>query len=268
LSELQRRVLFALVAAPLFIALIHIGGVIFSAVIWVICMLIHRETIGLMKMQGFAPNAPMVYVFGTAILSAGVFPDYAGVVLLLVLVMLVSVETLSKYHRQMFRLMSTLLSSVYPGVTLLTFIMIRDTAPDDLTGFIFILTLLFMIWGNDSLAYFGGRTFGRHLMAPHLSPKKTWEGFVFGFSGAALGLYLVTLIYPDSIVTMPKFWPLIFLISIFGPIGDLTASKLKRAAGAKDSSNLLPGHGGFLDRFDSILLASPVMYIYLRLFIL
>jgi phosphatidate cytidylyltransferase len=105
-------------------------------------------------------------------------------------------------------------------------------------------------------------------MAPHLSPKKTWEGFVFGFSGAALGLYLVTLIYPDSIVTMPKFWPLIFLISIFGPIGDLTASKLKRAAGAKDSSNLLPGHGGFLDRFDSILLASPVMYIYLRLFIL
>lgn len=231
-------------------------------------MLIHREIIELMKQQGFAPNAPMVYIFGTAMLSAGLFPNLAGVLLLAVLVFLVSIETLSKYHRQMFRLMSTLWSSVYPAVTILTFILIRQTGPDDTTGFIFMLALLLMIWGNDSLAFFGGRTFGRHLMAPHLSPKKTWEGFAFGFLGAAIGLYLVTVLYPDSMVTLSGFWPLIILISIFGPIGDLLASKIKRAAGAKDSSRLLPGHGGFLDRFDSILLASPVMYIYLRLFIL
>jgi phosphatidate cytidylyltransferase len=140
----------------------------------------------------------------------------------------------------------------------------------DYAGFFLFLLMCFMIWGNDSLAYYGGRMFGKHLMAPHMSPKKTWEGFAAGFLGAGLAFvvaFLLTDLHPSFAApfTWQQAWPMILLASVFGPIGDLAESKVKRAAGAKDSSTLLPGHGGFWDRFDSMLLVAPAMYLYILL---
>lgn len=123
-----------------------------------------------------------------------------------------------------------------------------------------------MVWGNDVFAYFGGKTFGKTPLASSISPNKTWEGFFSGFIGAGVGLALIIFLVPiESPFEAVLFVPLIFLISIFGPIGDLAESKLKRAAGKKDSSTLLPGHGGLFDRFDALLLAAPAMFVYLRI---
>jgi len=156
---------------------------------------------------------------------------------------------------------------MYAPVAFLTMIAMRHGA-SDYSGFFLFLLMCLMIWGNDTFAYYGGRTFGRHLMAPHLSPKKTWEGFASGFIGSAIAFVLAFTVF--TVIATPPFpwqhaWPLILLASIFGPIGDLAESKVKRAAGAKDSANILPGHGGFWDRFDSMLLVAPAVYLYILL---
>jgi phosphatidate cytidylyltransferase len=121
---------------------------------------------------------------------------------------------------------------------------------------------------SDSMAYFTGRLIGKHKLAPKISPGKTWEGTFGGFFGAAVAGLLFTLPTPLKIET--GYWQIIALgivASIAGQTGDLVKSLYKRNMGVKDSSNLLPGHGGFLDRLDSHLFAGVVIYYYLLLFL-
>ncbi len=140
-------------------------------------------------------------------------------------------------------------------------------------GFFLLLMTYLMIWGNDIFAYFGGRRFGTHVLAPSISPSKTWEGVAFGLFGTnvgfGLGLLFMTTQTPirEALTIEMAVWlsPLIAIIAVFGPLGDLIASRLKRFAGVKDSSQLLPGHGGFLDRFDSLTLSIPFVWLYIQL---
>ena len=118
-----------------------------------------------------------------------------------------------------------------------------------------------LIWLNDTGAYFAGRAFGRHKLAPSISPGKTWEGWAGGMVASlvvAQGLH--------ALVPVSAPWlALAVVVSVLGPVGDLTESALKRRAGVKDSGQLLPGHGGILDRFDSHIFAAPLAAILLRL---
>ena len=119
-----------------------------------------------------------------------------------------------------------------------------------------------LIWLNDTGAYFAGRRFGRHKLAPSISPGKTWEGWAGGLLASVAVAQLLTSWMPDEVP-----WTLLALVvSVLGPAGDLTESALKRRAGVKDSGTLLPGHGGILDRFDSHIFAAPLAAIVLRLF--
>ncbi len=122
---------------------------------------------------------------------------------------------------------------------------------------------LFICWLGDSLAYFIGSAFGRHKMAPSISPAKSWEGFIAGMTGAAGGAILAGTVGAGLSLTAMA------LIGAAGGIaavtGDLLESAMKRDAGIKDSGSLLSGHGGFLDRFDSILAVVPVVWILLYL---
>jgi phosphatidate cytidylyltransferase len=136
---------------------------------------------------------------------------------------------------------------------------------DNLAGFAITLALILMVWGNDVFAYFGGTTFGKNLLAPGISPRKTWEGFYSGFIGSATGLAIVYFTIEAFPLSYMQALPAILVIGIFGPIGDLTASKLKRSFGVKDSSSLFPGHGGVYDRFDAVMLAAPAMYLYISI---
>lgn len=121
---------------------------------------------------------------------------------------------------------------------------------------------------SDSTAYFVGLRFGKHHLAPKISPGKTWEGTFGGFFGAVAAGLLFTL--PSPLMLNTGYWQIIILgiaASVAGQTGDLVKSLYKRNMGIKDSSNLLPGHGGFLDRLDSHLFAGVVIYYYVMLFV-
>jgi phosphatidate cytidylyltransferase len=127
-----------------------------------------------------------------------------------------------------------------------------------------ILAVFILIWLSDSMAYVGGRLFGRTPMAPVLSPKKTWEGLVTGaVFTTGIGYLTLSLVLQTS-MTLSILLPV--TVAIAAPVGDLVGSYFKRQSGVKDSGVFLPGHGGFLDRLDSYLLSSIVLVLVLIAF--
>lgn len=129
-----------------------------------------------------------------------------------------------------------------------------------------MLLLLTATWASDTFAYFVGRAIGKHKLAPLLSPKKTVEGAVGGLLGAVLIGYLFGTFNPQ--LNMTAVILLGVLIGIASLMGDLVESAFKRQAKVKDSSQIIPGHGGVLDRFDSLLLTAPLVYYVVKLFII
>lgn len=125
----------------------------------------------------------------------------------------------------------------------------------------YVLFLLVLIWAADSGAYFAGRRFGRRKLAPRVSPGKTWEGVAGGMAAAALVAIVGGRVLGLPGETMLWFVPLCLVVVLFSVVGDLLESLFKRAAGVKDSGRFLPGHGGALDRIDSITAAAPVFYL-------
>ncbi len=153
----------------------------------------------------------------------------------------------------------TLFGYLYTGFVLSSFILVRGTL-DGLDGGILGFIVLASIWVNDGFAYLGGSAFGRHKMAPHISPKKSWEGVIFGLVGSVLAWLFIPLVLPQC--GFGYAWAAIagLLVGIASIIGDLTESHIKRGFNAKDSGDLMPGHGGMLDRTDSLIFASVVSY--------
>lgn len=127
--------------------------------------------------------------------------------------------------------------------------------------YVYILALLVMIWVNDSFAYLSGVTMGKHKMFERISPKKSWEGF----AGGALCTIGSSFIFAHFFPGMPTFGWIGFsiIVIVFGTFGDLIESLMKRTMNIKDSGNILPGHGGILDRFDSLILSIPAISVYL-----
>ncbi|GAC1702406.1 MAG: phosphatidate cytidylyltransferase [Candidatus Acidiferrum sp.] len=126
-----------------------------------------------------------------------------------------------------------------------------------------LLFALVITWVGDSAAYFAGRAFGKHPFAPHLSPKKTWEGSIAGFFGSLLAAFAFTRWINAP---LPQLLGMAALGSVAGQVGDLLESAYKRSVGVKDSGALLPGHGGILDRIDALILTFPVVWYYWILF--
>ena len=127
-----------------------------------------------------------------------------------------------------------------------------------------IIGIFILIWVNDSFAYLVGRTFGKHKLFERVSPKKTIEGFMGGFIFAIIASYFLYL-YSNEL-TLPQWAILAVVVVIAGTLGDLVESKFKRMAGVKDSGAILPGHGGLLDRLDSLVFAAPFAYLTLQIF--
>lgn len=123
-----------------------------------------------------------------------------------------------------------------------------------------IISIFIMIWSNDTFAYLVGKTFGKHKLMERISPKKTVEGFLGGVVFTILSSIIISYFYTFFSVTL---WiGTAVLISIFGTLGDLIESKFKREAGIKDSGNIMPGHGGVLDRLDSVIFVTPFIYLF------
>jgi len=163
-------------------------------------------------------------------------------------------------------------AGLYISATLCTVLLLGQTPPHEMA----VLLLFVLVFGMDTAAYFGGKLFDGPKLAPNISPNKTIAGALCGLL-AAVGLALVFKLIPTEHrqvwwATIPNlaWWKLVVLgigISVFGQLGDLLESAFKRWGGVKDSGSVIPGHGGFLDRFDSLFLAAPVCYLLLRLFL-
>jgi len=126
-----------------------------------------------------------------------------------------------------------------------------------------LLSVFVTIWVNDTGAYVVGVTLGKHRMFERISPKKSWEGFVGGALAALLSGYVFSILFPQ--IRLIEWFIFSEIIVVFGTFGDLIESLMKRTLNVKDSGNVIPGHGGLLDRFDSMLLAAPVIFIFLSL---
>jgi phosphatidate cytidylyltransferase len=158
---------------------------------------------------------------------------------------------------------ATLLGLVYVSLTLGLLVVVQQSATSLGPGKQWIFFLLLVVWIGDTGAYYVGRALGRHPLAPLISPKKTIEGAVGGLLGNILAAFVGKRIFlPDA--PLYQLLVLSILLGVVSQIGDLSESALKRGAGVKDSSNLLPGHGGMLDRIDGVLFASPVMFGYVH----
>jgi phosphatidate cytidylyltransferase len=127
-----------------------------------------------------------------------------------------------------------------------------------------IIGFFILLWTNDTAAYLTGITLGRHRLFERLSPKKSWEGFFGGVAGAAIMGYLISGWL--GVVDKPGWIIIAVIISVTGTYGDLIESMFKRSIGVKDSGTIMPGHGGFLDRFDSVVISFPMVYLYIALF--
>ncbi len=128
---------------------------------------------------------------------------------------------------------------------------------------IILLSVFIIIWVNDTVAYLFGVTLGKHRLFERISPKKSWEGFIGGALGTLATGYVFSLLIPD--LSLLHWIILAEIIIVFGTFGDLMESLLKRTLNVKDSGDAIPGHGGLLDRFDSMLLAAPAVFVYLTI---
>ena len=137
-------------------------------------------------------------------------------------------------------------------------------------GWVLLIFAYILIWVNDIFAYLTGSAIGRHKLCPRISPKKTIEGSVGGAVFTMLFAYfinrfLLNVFFFDNLISNVEVLFLALGVVVFGTFGDLTESMMKRHAGVKDSGNIIPGHGGILDRFDATFMAMPFVFIYLLL---
>ena len=203
------------------------------------------------------------YRFSKRYFGHGFYFDYNLSELLALSLIVIAVVTLFKFTKELYfdngKLIFTVIYTALPfgfALGLPKFSSVNDT----FTLEVFFLFVL--IWSSDSFAYFAGRLFGKHKMAPKISPKKTWEGYA---GGVILTLILSFFVEKYNVDLRGNWMVVGFLVAVFAPIGDLVESQLKRSFGAKDSGNIIPGHGGILDRLDSFIITVPVVYLYLIL---
>ena len=180
-------------------------------------------------------------------------------------------ELFKGYPNPLVQVSVTLAGAAYIGFGLGAFYGVREAltgpAGEAMQGPIFLITMLASIWICDSAAFMVGRKFGKHKIAERVSPHKTWEGGIAGFV-AAIIVWLLARAYVGGLeeVSLATAIAMGIIVGVIGQIGDFAESMLKRDAGVKDSSTLIPGHGGVLDRIDSILFVAPCAYLWLHLF--
>lgn len=212
------------------------------------------------------------YVISTLIAS-GLIPIAAFLILIPMMSIIMVFELYMKHDKPFDSLAHTLFSVLYTALpfAMFPFAAFSRTGLASLVPHVhvifspgIIIGFFILLWANDTGAYLTGISFGRHRLMERISPKKTWEGF---FGGALISSIIAWLLSGWLGVVDTTHWIIISLIiSIAGTYGDLIESMLKRGSGVKDSGTILPGHGGFLDRFDSTIVSFPLVYLFIALF--
>jgi phosphatidate cytidylyltransferase len=261
----MRRLLTAAVLIPLFWVLVKwappwafyaVSAVAIARAAW--------ECYGLLEGAGSRPHklvglAACLAVLASFIRIGPAFPAIAVVLVVAVVALTASLWRRDDPSAVLRDSMATLFPVVFIGVALSYAVKLR-AFPGEL-GEDLVLLLVVCAAGADTGAYYVGSAIGRHPLAPRVSPKKTWEGVAGGVLGSVVGA-LVAHLWFFTALSLTAALVAALLIAAAAVLGDLAESVVKRAAGAKDASNLLPGHGGLLDRADSLLFSGPVLYYY------
>jgi phosphatidate cytidylyltransferase len=204
---------------------------------------------------GVAGAIPLMAAFGE---SGELLPDWSGLALAGATVALLTVFLFRRAPlEQIPRSVSVVaLSWLYCGLLIAALVALRLRF-----GVGWVILAFVTTWANDTFAYFAGHSFGRHKLFERISPKKTWEGFVGGIAGSVVGALVVRWLLLGAELSVAAAVVVGLGAAVLGPLGDLAESMIKRAAGVKDSSRIIPGHGGLLDRIDALLFVGPWIYV-------
>ncbi len=250
------RILTALVGIPLVLFLMHRGGLAFAVFVVAVSTLCSYEYAMMLRLGGRPVQWLPTVCLGAALAACAAFAAPLALTLAAGLIIITLIEMAMPTH-SLDRAALTLFGAVFAGWMPAHLALIREFRPH---GESFLLMTVLSVWLMDTAAYAGGRAFGRHRLAPVLSPHKTWEGAVCGLLAALAVCLAFSKFFINEALT--PAWAVGFgaLIGVFGQISDVAQSLVKRDAGVKDSGTLLPGHGGVFDRFDSLILCAPVVY--------
>jgi phosphatidate cytidylyltransferase len=278
MSNLLQRIITGVLGATFMLLGIWFNYISFVSIFFLVNIFSLYEYFQLLKKSNIGANATVgilagITIFVLFVLYEHYFPISTGILFVatcLLFMILMLVELFSINEQPLSRVAYTIFGILYISIplSLLTRIPldyqsvgIHDNSP--IYRFEIIYAILFLIWANDVGAYFAGKYLGKHKLFERISPKKTWEGSVGGLLTAILFTYL--LYSYIGIFSIPVWIGLCIVTVIAGSLGDLVESMIKRTLNVKDSGTLLPGHGGFLDRFDALIFAIPFIYLYLNI---
>ena len=267
MSNFSQRVLTGLIGAALVVALCWAGGWAFAAFIAALAVAAQFELYNLLRAGGTKPLVGLGLILGAV---AALWPLLLGSGLMLAAGLLALLPTILFLRRTtpLMDAAGTAFGVLYPSLLASSLVLIRTSDVSGLAdGERFWLTtaILFSVFSADSFAYLAGRALGKTPLFERISPNKTWEGAL----GGALGAFAMVALFKVFALGDALGWGDVTAIAvasgIIGPFGDLTESLFKRSVGVKDSATWLPGHGGLLDRVDAMVVAVPVIALYLHM---
>ena len=256
----KTRAITALLLLPLVAVPIQLGGWIFFVLLAAMVSMAVWEFVRMMEKKGHHPHLYLALPFALLSLFAlqeKMQPFFIPGLMLLFMTSLAFQLSRADSKASMVDWALTVAPALYIGLGMGHLLALRFLPDPSITGWVWLA--LFITWGTDTFAYFIGKNFGKRKFFERISPKKTWAGFWGGLlGGAVFGIIVGSIAHID--LTHAVIVGL--LVSFVAPFGDLSVSMMKRYAGVKDSSHLFPGHGGMLDRMDSVLFSIVVVYYY------
>lgn len=270
LSNNLTRIIVSIFAIPVILGASYFGGIYFFIFSLLIALIAYYEFIAMARNKEINANlwVGAITIILLLINTFRFFVDFYTIILLSVFVI-----TLFELYRNkgsaIMNIGATLLGILYIGLFASALLGIREFYPRIgdmyLRGGYLIISVFATIWICDSAAYYGGSSLGKHKLFPRVSPNKTWEGAVFGFVFAVITMVLAKIIVLNFLSWSASI-AIGIIVGLFGQVGDLIESLIKRDANVKDSSDIIPGHGGIFDRFDSLLYTAPIILLYLKYF--
>lgn len=274
-TKLAKRLGAGAVFIPIVLLVAHRGGLLFACFVALLAALASSEFVNLAYAGGFRTSR-FVVILGSAVIAISFYFGklQTSAIVLTIVVLIVLLERLARVDvgKYVLSVSLTVTGIVYTGWLLGSFILLREFPGDALKpelagagdiGWHLVLLVLILAWCNDSGAYFVGSSIGRRRFMPRVSPSKTVEGTLGGIA-CCVAAALISRATFASFFGIGEAVGAGVLVGAACVTGDLAESMLKRSTGIKDSSNLIPGHGGLLDRFDSLLFAGPVFYLFAR----
>lgn len=250
-----KRIISAVIGLPLLISIIFIGDIPLFIAVLILSMIGLKEFYGAWDNRDVTPILNLAYLGSIFIITVLNFFNEPYYILLLFFIILFALNFIQLIcNKYRFIDISVTLYGIIYIPLLLSHILLIENEPNNIVIWLVFITA----WGTDTFAYFSGYLFGENKLCPSISPKKTIEGAVGGILGSTLISTIFGYLFLKECIGIIIFIGI--LGSVVAQIGDLSASLIKRHTGIKDFGNLMPGHGGILDRFDSILFTAPTVY--------